>query len=80
MPERVPADTDVSGPLAGLATGALRKAIRSQAGAARAYVRKLRENHPDESPARIRERLEHLHLVEGTVSGETILRRRPTRM
>ncbi|MBB1041140.1 hypothetical protein G6022_07350 [Dietzia sp. Cai40] len=68
MPERVPADTDVSGPLAGIATGALRKAIRSQAGAARAYVRKLRENHPDESPARIRDRLDSRFLSAVTAA------------
>lgn len=72
MPERVPADTDVSGPLAGIATGALRKAIRSQAGAARAYVRKLRENHPDESPARIRDRLDSRFLSAVTASGAAV--------
>jgi hypothetical protein len=72
VPERVPADTDVSGPLAGIATGALRKAIRSQAGAARAYVRKLRENHPDESPARIRDRLDSRFLSAVTASGAAV--------
>lgn len=69
MPESAPADTDVSGPLAGVVTAALRRAIRSQTGTARAYVHRLREKHPDESPAQLRKRLDSLFLGTVTASG-----------
>lgn len=72
MTDRPPAESDVSGPLAGVVTAALRRAIRTQSGAARAYVRKLRENHPDESPARIRERLDSRFLTTVTASGAAV--------
>lgn len=72
MPERLPAEPDVSGPVAGVITAALRRAIRSQAGTARAHVRKLRESHPDESPARIRERLDSRFLTTVTASGAAV--------
>lgn len=72
MPERVPAEPGVSGPAAGVISAALRRAIRSQSGAARGYVRALRERHPDESPARIRERLDALFLGAVTASGAAV--------
>lgn len=72
MPDRVPAQADASGPAAGLVTAALRRAIRGQAGAARAYVRQLRRAHPDESPARIRERLDSRFLAAVTASGAAV--------
>ncbi|WP_440219805.1 hypothetical protein [Dietzia sp. MNB45] len=72
MPDRVPAESDVSGPAAGVITAALRRAIRSQTGAARAYVRTLRAHHPDESPARIRERLDARFLNTVTASGAAV--------
>ena len=72
MPDRVPAQADASGPAAGLVTAALRRAIRGQAGAARAYVRQLRRAHPDESPARIRERLDSRFLTAVTASGAAV--------
>lgn len=72
MPDRVPSETDISGPAAGVITAALRRAIRSQTGAARAYVRTVRENHPDESPARIRERLDSRFLAAVTASGAAV--------
>ncbi|AVM65597.1 hypothetical protein C3V38_15660 [Dietzia sp. oral taxon 368] len=70
MPDRVPAEA--SGPAAGVVTAALRRAIRGQAGAARAYVRQLRRAHPDESPARIRERLDSRFLTAVTASGAAV--------
>lgn len=72
MPDRAPADIDTSGPIAGVVTGALRRAIRSQTGVARHYVRKLRENHPGESPAQIRKRLDARFLMMVTASGATV--------
>lgn len=72
MSDRVPAEIDTSGPIAGVVTGALRRAIRSQTGAARLYVRKLRERHPDESPVQIRERLDARFLTMVTASGATV--------
>ncbi|EFV91103.1 hypothetical protein ES5_12670 [Dietzia cinnamea P4] len=72
MPDRVPAETDASGPAAGVVTAALRRAIRGQAGAARAYVRQLRRAHPDESPVRIRERLDSRFLTAVTASGAAV--------
>ena len=70
MPDRVPAEA--SGPAAAVVTAALRRAIRGQAGAARAYVRQLRRAHPDESPARIRERLDSRFLTAVTASGAAV--------
>ena len=72
MPDRVPAEADASGPAAGVVTAALRRAIRGQAGAARAFVRQLRRAHPDESPARIRERLDSRFLAAVTASGAAV--------
>lgn len=72
MPDRTPAEIDTSGPIAGVVTGALRRAIRSQTGTARVYVRKLRERHPDESPAQIRKRLDARFLTMVTASGATV--------
>lgn len=72
MPDRTPAEIDTSGPIAGVVTGALRRAIRSQTGLARHYVRKLRENHPDESPAQLRKRLDSRFLMMVTASGATV--------
>lgn len=75
MPSRSPDETDdhgVSGPLAGVVTAALRRAIRSQAGVARTYVRKLRESHPDESPAQLRERLDSRFITTVTASGVAV--------
>ena len=72
MPDPASADADVSGPLAGVVTTALRRAVRSQAGAARAYVAGLREKHPDESPARLRERLDTRFLSLVTASGVAV--------
>jgi len=70
VPDRVPAEA--SGPAAAVVTAALRRAIRGQAGAARAYVRQLRRAHPDESPARIRERLDSRFLTAVTASGAAV--------
>lgn len=72
MSDRVPAEPDSSGPAAGVVTAVLRRAIRSQAGAARAYARTLRERHPDESPAQIRERLDARFLNAVTASGAAV--------
>lgn len=72
MTERVPAESDASGPAAGVVTAALRRAIRGQAGAARAYVRHLRQAHPEESPARIRARLDSRFLAAVTASGAAV--------
>jgi hypothetical protein len=72
VPDRVPAESEVSGPLAGVVTSALRKAIRSQAGAARSYVRKLREHHPGDGPEQIRERLDSRFLATVTASGAAV--------
>lgn len=63
---------DVSGPAAGVVTAALRRAIRLQSGAARRYVHKLRQDHPDESPAQIRSRLDSLFLGAVTASGAAV--------
>jgi len=70
--ERVPAESGVSGPAAGVVTAALRRAIRGQAGAARAYVRHLRRAHPEESPTRIRSRLDSRFLTTVTASGAAV--------
>lgn len=73
MPDR--ADTDdapVNGPLAGIVTAALRRAIRSQTSAARGSVRALRRQHPDESPAQIRARLDSRFLAAVTTSGVAV--------
>ncbi|MDV8000578.1 hypothetical protein [Rhodococcus sp. IEGM 1408] len=67
-----PADAHVSGPLAGMVTAALRRAIRSQTGAAQGYVRKLRSTHPDESPAQLRKRLDSRFLAMVTASGVAV--------
>lgn len=70
-----PHDTSLpesSGPAAGAVTAALRGAIRSQSGLAKAYVRRLRRAHPDESPARIRERLDSTFLGLVTASGAAV--------
>lgn len=73
MPDRAaPADAHVSGPLAGMVTGALRRAIRSQTGAANAYVRTLREKHPGETPAQVRKRLDSRFLAMVTASGVAV--------
>lgn len=72
MSDRAPAEPDVSGPLAGAVTSALRRAIRGQTGAARAYVRKLRESHPDETPAQIQKRLDSRFLATVTASGAAV--------
>ncbi|UVE95763.1 hypothetical protein [Dietzia sp. B32] len=72
MPDRVPAESEISGPAAGVITAALRRAIRSQAGAARAYVRGLRESHPDESPSQILGRLDSRFLNAVTASGAAV--------
>lgn len=69
MPELDRASTEVSGPLAGVIKSALRRAVRTQSGAAKAYVRTLREHHPDESPAQIRRRLDSRFLTLVTGSG-----------
>ena len=72
MTDRVPAKSDLSGPAAGVIVAALRRAVRSQSGAARTYVRKLRESHPDESPAQLRKRLESRFLAAVTASGAAV--------
>lgn len=72
MPDRDESQSPISGPAAGLITAALRRAIRLQSGTAKAYVRKLREDHPDESPARIRERVDTLFLGAVTASGAAV--------
>ena len=72
MPDRVPAEPDIAGPAAGALTAALRRAIRSQTALARGYVRTLREQHPDESPAQIRRRLDSRFLMTVTASGATV--------
>lgn len=72
MADRTPATDEPSGPLAGLVTTALRRAVRAQTGAAREYVRKLREDHPTESPAQIRKRLDSRFLTLVTASGTAV--------
>lgn len=72
MPDRTPDEVDTSGPVAGVVTEALRRAIRSQTGVAHGYVRRLRESHPDESPAQIRRRLDARFLTMVTASGATV--------
>lgn len=72
MPNREPAEPEISGPLAGLVTAALRTAVRSQSGLARTYVARLREDHPEESPAQLRERLDSRFLSLVTVSGVAV--------
>lgn len=72
MSDRVPAEPDISGPAAGAITSVLRRAIRKQTGLARAYVRTLRESHPDESPAQIQERLNSRFLTTVTASGAAV--------
>lgn len=72
MSDRAPAEPDVSGPLAGVVTSALRRAIRSQTAAAHTYVRKLRESHPDENPSQIRKRLDSRFLAMVTASGAAV--------
>lgn len=72
VPDPVPAEPDLSGPAAGAITSALRRAIRTQTGLARAYVRSLRKNHPDESPAQLRERLDSRFLTTVTASGAAV--------
>lgn len=69
MPELNPTSTEVSGPLAGVIKAALRRAVRTQSGSARAYVSKLHQNHPDETPAQIRARLDSRFLTLVTGSG-----------
>lgn len=66
------ADAHVSGPLAGAVTATLRRAIRSQTGAAKGCVRKLRSKHPDESPAQVRKRLDARFLAMVTASGVAV--------
>ena len=63
---------EASGPAAGVITAALRRAIRLQSGTARSYVHKLRQDHPNESPAQIRERLDSLYLNAVTVTGAAV--------
>lgn len=62
----------ISGPAAGVITAALRRAIRLQSGTAKAYVRKLRADHPDESPVQVRARLDSQFLGAVTVSGAAV--------
>lgn len=72
MSDRDPAVKDVSGPLAGVVTSTLRRAIRSQTDLARTYVRKLRESHPEESPSQIRDRIDSRFLAMVTASGVAV--------
>lgn len=72
MSDNAPVTDKTSGPLAGLVTVALRRAVRAQTGAARDYVRKLREDHPTESPARLRKRLDSRFLTLVTASGTAV--------
>lgn len=72
MAELDPTPTEVSGPLAGGIKFALRRAVRTQSGAARAYVRKLRESHPEETPAQIHKRLDSRFLTLVTGSGVAV--------
>ena len=72
MADRAPAAPEFSGPVAGVITTVLRRAIRAQSGAARAYVRRLRADHPDESPAQIRARIDSRFLAMVTASGVAV--------
>lgn len=72
MSEHGTSRPEVSGPAAGVVTAALRRAIRTQSGLARSYVRRLRNAHPDESPAQIRTRLDAVFLNAVTASGAAV--------
>ena len=72
MADRAPAETELAGPVAGVITAVLRRAIRTQSGVARAYVRLIRERHPDQSPAQIRRTLDSRFLAMVTVSGVAV--------
>lgn len=72
MSEHDTSRPEVSGPAAGVVTAALRRAIRTQSGLARMYVRRLREHHPDETPAQIRKRLDSTFLGAVTASGAAV--------
>lgn len=72
MSEHDTSRPEVSGPAAGVVTAALRRAIRTQSGLARMYVRRLRESHPQEGPAQIRKRLDSTFLGAVTVSGAAV--------
>lgn len=72
MPDDETPRPEVSGPAAGVVTAALRRAIRTQSGLARSYVRRLRDSHPDESPAQIRTRLDTMFLGAVTASGAAV--------
>lgn len=72
MSEHDTSRPEVSGPAAGVVTAALRRAIRTQSGLARMYVRRLRDSHPDESPAQIRKRLDSTFLGAVTASGAAV--------
>ena len=72
MPDDDTPRPEVSGPAAGVVTAALRRAIRTQSGLARSYVRRLRDSHPDESPAQIRKRLDTTFLGAVTASGAAV--------
>ena len=72
MPDDTPAPTEISGPLAGVVKGALRRAVRGQRGAAREYVAGIRRKHPQESPARLRRRLDSRYLLAVSTSGAAV--------
>lgn len=74
MPELAPVSTstELSGPFAGMAHAALRRAVRAQSGAARDYVDWLRERHPDEAPHALRRRLDSRFLTLVTTSGVAV--------
>src|SRR5699024_12523128 len=61
VPDDTPAPTEISGPLAGVVKGALRRAVRGQRGAAREDVAGIRRKHPQEGPARLRRRPDARH-------------------
>ncbi len=72
MAERSTAVDEFSGPLAGLVSTGLGRAVRAQSGAARTYVRALREEHPEETPAQIRRRLDSRFLALVTATGTAV--------
>ncbi len=72
MSDRESSLPESPGPAAGVVTAALRRAIRTQSGLARVYVRRLRAAHPEESPAQIRARLDARFLAAVTASGAAV--------
>ena len=70
--QSTPNTVQLDGPVEKIVARTLRRAVRSQSGVAESYVRKLRDKHPDETPAQIRDRLDRRFLNLATASGTAV--------